>query len=38
MVAETCRGTFVIHILARLVANQHDCVPVAQMMCNIKFP
>ena len=26
MVAEICQGTFVIQILAQLVANQHDCV------------
>lgn len=38
MIAETCRGTFVIQIQAQLVANQHDCVSVAHMMCNIKFP
>ena len=30
MIAETCRGTFVIQILTQLVSNQRDCMPVAQ--------
>ena len=37
MVAETCRGTFITQVLVQLVANQHDCVSIAQKMCNIKF-